>query len=409
MSSSNYPFIVPFYSDIEDIFSSTNTPDYTLASPDYFPASLGNTPPNSLNDLTKDLLASLAFSPFHDNPYMKVMQAYDVTNNELPIPPQAPIAPLIILPPSITMPPKRISTSAAPTMTQAAIRKLVADSIAGALETQAATMANTENTNWNTRPRETPVARKGNYKEFISCQPFYFNGTKGAVSLIRWFERIELVFSCSNYAEENKMTFDTGTLTDDALSWWNAYAQPIRIEQGNDLKTYVRRLQELAVLCPNMVPNSKKLMEVFIEGLLQIIKGTVIASKPQTLEEATNIAQRLMDQIIKRGIEGIAKVDRGVIDFWTLGEVEKKLSKYHAKILYNEKVIYIPINGETLIIRGDRRATPVAQAPYRLAPSEMQELSNQLQELADRGFIRPSTLPWGAPVLFVKKKDGTKV
>ncbi|GJS71992.1 retrovirus-related pol polyprotein from transposon 17.6 [Tanacetum coccineum] len=50
-------------------------------------------------------------------------------------------------------------------------------------------------------------------------------------------------------------------------------------------------------------------------------------------------------------------------------------------------------------------AAPVARAPYRLAPSEMQELSDQLQELADRGFIRPSTSPWGAPVLFVKKKD----
>ncbi|GJR14075.1 putative reverse transcriptase domain-containing protein [Tanacetum coccineum] len=52
-------------------------------------------------------------------------------------------------------------------------------------------------------------------------------------------------------------------------------------------------------------------------------------------------------------------------------------------------------------------AAPVARTPYRLAPSEMQELSNQLQELTDRGFIRPSTLPWGAPVLFVKKKDGS--
>nr|GFC53593.1 putative reverse transcriptase domain-containing protein [Tanacetum cinerariifolium]GFC71536.1 putative reverse transcriptase domain-containing protein [Tanacetum cinerariifolium] len=50
-------------------------------------------------------------------------------------------------------------------------------------------------------------------------------------------------------------------------------------------------------------------------------------------------------------------------------------------------------------------ASPVARAPYRLAPSEMQELSNQLQDVADRGFIRPSTSPWGAPVLFVKKKD----
>ncbi|GJX63251.1 hypothetical protein Tco_0296151 [Tanacetum coccineum] len=51
-------------------------------------------------------------------------------------------------------------------------------------------------------------------------------------------------------------------------------------------------------------------------------------------------------------------------------------------------------------------AAPVARAPYKLAPSEMQELSNQLQELADRGFIQPSTSPWGALVLFVKKKDG---
>ncbi|GJR88516.1 putative reverse transcriptase domain-containing protein, partial [Tanacetum coccineum] len=78
------------------------------------------------------------------------------------------------------------------------------------------------------------------------------------------------------------------------------------------------------------------------------------------------------------------------------------LYKYHARIICNEKVVHIPINGETLIIRA-----PVARAPYRLAPSEMQELSNQLQELADRGFIQPSTLPWGALVLFIKKKDGS--
>nr|GEV87150.1 reverse transcriptase domain-containing protein [Tanacetum cinerariifolium] len=51
-------------------------------------------------------------------------------------------------------------------------------------------------------------------------------------------------------------------------------------------------------------------------------------------------------------------------------------------------------------------AAPVARAPYRLAPSEMKELSDQLQELSDKGFIRPSSSPWGAPVLFFKKKDG---
>ncbi|GJR31423.1 hypothetical protein Tco_1107655 [Tanacetum coccineum] len=52
-------------------------------------------------------------------------------------------------------------------------------------------------------------------------------------------------------------------------------------------------------------------------------------------------------------------------------------------------------------------AAPVARAPYLLAPSEMNELLEQLQELFDKGFIRPSSLPWGAPVLFVKKKDGS--
>nr|GFB67309.1 putative reverse transcriptase domain-containing protein [Tanacetum cinerariifolium] len=50
---------------------------------------------------------------------------------------------------------------------------------------------------------------------------------------------------------------------------------------------------------------------------------------------------------------------------------------------------------------------PVARTLYRLAPSELQELSTQPQELSDKGFIRPISSPWGAPVLFVKKKDGS--
>ncbi|GKC25114.1 hypothetical protein Tco_1027264 [Tanacetum coccineum] len=133
------------------------------------------------------------------------------------------------------MPLKRTSTSEAPAMTQAAIRKLVAESVTSTLEVQVATMANTSNLNRNTGPTGTPVAKMGNYKEFISCQPFYFNGTEGAVGLIRWFERTESVFSRSKCAKENKVTFATGTLTDDALSWWNAYAQPMGVDQANQI------------------------------------------------------------------------------------------------------------------------------------------------------------------------------
>ncbi|GJY93043.1 putative nucleotidyltransferase, ribonuclease H [Tanacetum coccineum] len=498
------------------------------------------------------------------------------------------------------MAPKRTSTSAAPAMTQAAIRKLVADSVSAALEAQAATMANAKNTNRNTGQGEAPVARKYSYKEFMSCQPFNF-----------------------------KVKFATGTLTEKALSWWNSFAQPIGIEEaykitwsefknllikkycprtevkkmedefynltikGNDLKTYLRRFQELAVLCPTVVPNSEKLMEVFIRGLPRSIEGNVTASKPQTLEEAITITQRTFtnnnyqnnrnnnnnncnndhqqqqnrrqetvrdyaatltensryagsfplwpatgsnlqpvsvtchacgekghyknqcpkannsaygrayllrdknthqDPNVVTGMfllnQHLAKVlfdlgaDKSFVSIYlasklnippitldTTYDIEMAdgnlvgtntviqgctlillnqpfkidlmliklgsfdvvmgmdwLSKYHARIICDEKVVYIPIDGETLIIRAqvmekksdEKRledipvvreflevfpedlpglpqvrqvefqidlipgAAPVARAPYRLAPSEMQELADQLQELADR-------------------------
>ncbi|GKF36814.1 hypothetical protein Tco_0113572 [Tanacetum coccineum] len=71
------------------------------------------------------------------------------------------------------------------------------------------------------------------------------------------------------------------------------------IVKGNDFKPYVRRFQELTTLCPNLVPSTEKLLETFIGGLPRSIEGDVTASKPQTLEEAINIAQRLMDQVTK--------------------------------------------------------------------------------------------------------------
>ncbi|GKC07569.1 reverse transcriptase domain-containing protein [Tanacetum coccineum] len=318
--------------------------NYLSASPDYFPALPGNT-----SSLSENGLIPLAISSSHDDSYMHAIQAYDANNNEPMIPPQVPMVPPTVLPPSPVfeieenyhgtrntsyasheehinailnhldelplerigngqviiqrdfdrletklqearaqiagiqrkrmghlsiMPPKRTSTSAAPSMTQAAIWQLVVNSVVVVLEAQAANMANTEDTNRNPEPRETPA-----------------------------FERTKSVISCRNYTEDCKVKFDTGTLTEDALSLWNSYVKPIGIEQadkiawtelkrlltnnycpqnevrkmedefynlvvkGNDLKTYARRFQELATLCPNMVPNNEKLMEVFIGGL----------------------------------------------------------------------------------------------------------------------------------------------
>ncbi|GJV44122.1 putative reverse transcriptase domain-containing protein [Tanacetum coccineum] len=609
--------------------------------------------------------------------------------------------------------PKRTFTSEAPAMTQAwssgqLFGRLV---LPAALEAKVVTMANADNTNRNTGEREAPVARKCSYKEFMSCQTFNFKGSEGAIRLIRWFEQTESVFSRSNCTEDCKVKFATGTLTEEALSWWNSFAQPIRIEEAYKItwvefkklliKKYCPRTEIPGIgnLMSSMVPNSEKMIEVFIGGLPRSIEGNVTASKPQTLEEAINIAQRLMDQVTKHtpvqvssdhkrkfddrrtfnnnnyrntntnnhynnhqpqqnrrqeaakayaatpaennryagnlplcrkcdlhhtgpctvkcntcnkvghltknyrnkrpatgsnqlpvtvifhacgekrhyinqcrktniNAQGRAymlrdrnahqdpnvvtgmfllnqhlarvlfdsRADKSFIStslasmlnilpitidtFYDIEMADRNLvstntviqgctltllnqsfkidlmpiklgsfdvvigmdwlSKYHAKILCDEKVVHIPIDDETLIIRGDRSKTrlnliscikteryisrgcqvfmiqvtekkksdekrledipvvrefpevfpedlpglppvrqvefqidlipgaaPVARAPYRLAPSEMQELSNQLQELSDRGFIRPSTSPWGAPVLFVKKKDGS--
>ncbi|GKB39065.1 hypothetical protein Tco_0884007, partial [Tanacetum coccineum] len=104
MSSYIHPSI-PFDYDVEDAFSSINAPNYIPTPPGYSTVTPRNTSPYFSHDLTKDLLALLALSPFHDDPYMKIMQAYDATNNELPIPPQALIAPPTILPSSPVLSP----------------------------------------------------------------------------------------------------------------------------------------------------------------------------------------------------------------------------------------------------------------------------------------------------------------
>nr|GEV06009.1 putative reverse transcriptase domain-containing protein [Tanacetum cinerariifolium] len=85
-----------------------------------------------------------------------------------------------------------------------------------------------------------------------------------------------------------------------------------------------------------------------------------------------------------------------------------RMQKYMLKGLFPEELSGLPLTRQMEfqidLIPG---VAPVARAPYRLAPSEMKELSDQLKELSDKGFIRPSSLLWGAPVLFVKKKDGS--
>ncbi|GKA26937.1 reverse transcriptase domain-containing protein [Tanacetum coccineum] len=233
------------------------------------------------------------------------------------------------------MPLKRTSTSEALTMTQAAIRKLVADSVATAVEAQAATMANADNTNRSTEEREAHVAR-------------------------------------NNCTKDCKVKFATCTLTEEALSWRNSFVQPIGIEEaykitwGNDLKTYVRRFQELATLCPTMVPDSEKMMEgrktptTFTQEELPVVGYGMT-------HQDWNVVTVMEKKSDEKRVEDIPVV------------------REFLKVFPEDLPGLPPVRQVEFQINLIPGTTPVARAPYRLAPSEMQELSNQLQELADRG------------------------
>ena len=237
------------------------------------------------------------------------------------------------------MAPRKKTTTPTPTtpLTPAAIQKLIADNIAAVLGEQAAAMARSSSTNRPNGEGETSGTRKCSYQDFMACKPTYFKGTEGVSELARWFERSETVFARSGCSNDTKVSFATGTLLDDALSWWNTTAQNMGIEEayqmtwaefkkkmlrkyctrteirkledefellvvkGVDLKTYNRRFLELAVLCPNKVPDLEQTLEKYVEGLPRSIEGDVTASRPQTLEEAMEIAQRLLEREIKRG------------------------------------------------------------------------------------------------------------
>ncbi|GJR38949.1 hypothetical protein Tco_1214633 [Tanacetum coccineum] len=245
MSSSPRSTITSSEFDMENAFSTMNIHNYTSASS----ATSGSTSFNSSEDSSDGIIPS-TFSFFYNNPYLKDVRAFYA--KESPIPPPDPITPpailtpSLVLPPSLlfdpryffvpkrllppekqihspsssltTIPPKRMSTSEAPDLTHATIEELVAHSIVVILKAQAAMMASTNNP--NSEPRKTSVARKCNYDKFTSYQLFYFNGTDGAVGLIRWFKRTESIFSHSKCAEENKVRFAVSTLTKEALFWW---------------------------------------------------------------------------------------------------------------------------------------------------------------------------------------------
>nr|GEW86481.1 putative reverse transcriptase domain, ribonuclease H-like domain protein [Tanacetum cinerariifolium] len=199
------------------------------------------------------------------------------------------------------------------------------------------------------------------------------------------------------------------------------------------------RFNELVLLCPEAVLTEKKKVEAYIKVLPENIKGEVTSSRPVNLNEVVRMAHTLMEQKIQAKAERIAEGNKRKWEnshgktqstpvCYGCGErghkrnycpnknnpqgEEARGRAYVIKEVDKDQgpnvVMGLPpprqVEFQIDLVSGD---APVAHAPYRLAPLEMKELAKQLQELSEKGFIRPSSSPWGAPVLFVKKKDGS--
>ncbi|GKB16910.1 reverse transcriptase domain-containing protein [Tanacetum coccineum] len=159
--------------------------------------------------------------------------------------------------------------------------------------------------------RNERATRECTYPDFMNCQPLNFKGTEGVVKLTQWIEKMETVFRISNCSVENQIKFSTCTLLGNALTWWNSHVRTV----GNDvayamtwtelkkkitdkyyLMTEIKKLE--VELWELKVKESDKIKK-YVDGLPDMIHGSVVASKPKTMQEATEMAIEVMDKRIR--------------------------------------------------------------------------------------------------------------
>nr|GEW22826.1 putative reverse transcriptase domain-containing protein [Tanacetum cinerariifolium] len=277
--------------------------------------------------------------------------------------------------------------------------------------------------------RTERVTHECTYPDFMKCKPLNFKGIERVVELTQWFEKMEIVFHISNCSVENQIKFSTCTIL------------------GNKIERYV-------------------------DGLPDVIHGSVVALRPKTMQEPIEMTNELMDKRNNTWAERQAENKRKVDDTSKSNQSQQQQQNKRQ----NTDKAYTTRSGEKKPYRGSKPLCPkcnyhhdgpcalkchkcnkvghfardcrsttnvntannqrgngtggnttapakvyavgragtnpdsnviTARAPYRLAPFDMKELSDQLKELFEKGFIRPNSSPWEASVLFVKKKDGS--
>nr|GFA37134.1 hypothetical protein [Tanacetum cinerariifolium] len=238
--------------------------------------------------------------------------------------------------PGATSNPNPAPSTTTTTVTNAQLQAMIDQGVNAALAARDANRTGDDSHTSGTGVRRTEhVTRECTYQDFMKCQPLYFKGTEGVVELTQWFERMETVFRISNCLAKNQVKFATCTLLAGALTWWNSHVRIFgtdasyvitwielkkkmadkyclrnemkKIEtelwnlevQGTDLTRYNQRFQELALLCVRTCPEESDRVERYIGDLPDSIYGSVEASKPKTMQEATEMTTGLMDKKIR--------------------------------------------------------------------------------------------------------------
>ncbi|GJZ14531.1 putative reverse transcriptase domain-containing protein [Tanacetum coccineum] len=275
-----------------------------------------------------------------------------------------------------------VTTTPAPTattttsVTNAQLQAMIDQGVTAALAARDANRNGDDSHTSGTGGRRTErIVRECTYQDFMKCKPLYFKGIEGVVELTQWFERMETVFRISNCSMENQIKFSTCTLLAGALTWWNSH-----VLTPSDVVGHAGTNPDSNIMTGKFLLNSRYASILFDTGADRSFVSTAFSSQmditPSTLDHYYDVELADGRIIILR--------------------------------VFPEDFLGLPptrqVEFQIDLIPG---AAPVARALIVWEPSEMKELSEQLKELSDKGFIRPSSSPWGAPVLFVKKKDGS--
>ncbi|GJX27877.1 putative reverse transcriptase domain-containing protein [Tanacetum coccineum] len=205
------------------------------------------------------------------------------------------------------------TTTTTTSITNAQLKALIDQGVADTLAAWAADKNLNGDNNHNSGTgvmRQAPPARQCTYPDFMKCKPLYFKGTEGVVELNQWFEIMETVLCISNCSVENQIKFSTCTLLGSALTWWNSHVKTVGHNVTNAMTWKNLKKKITDKYCPrgeikkleaemwNLKFKESDKIEKYVSGLPEMIYGSVMTSKPKTIQDAIEFATELMDKKI---------------------------------------------------------------------------------------------------------------